>query len=170
LKKIYAISGSASFESANRKLLYSLQKHFSNTLFDMDEQLLKLPLYIPEKDCAPYTHELIIWRKKILESDAVIISTPEYLHNIPAVLKNGLEWLKTNGELYNKKLLPITFTPHPPRGKHAMLSLRNSLVALQARPVVELQFYANNVVIENDHYQLSEENSEILEMAVNLLL
>ena len=56
------------------------------------------------------------WRKILQESDAVIISIPEYIHNIPALIKNALEWVTTSGEFLGKKVLPITFTPHEPRG------------------------------------------------------
>lgn len=110
------------------------------------------------------------WRAQVAASRCVIISTPEYLHNIPAVLKNGLEWLKSTGELHSKPVLPITFTPHPPRGEDAMMSLRKSLQALEARIAVELPLYQHTLPKNPDgSWRLEGEVLEWLATALEML-
>lgn len=140
---VLAISGSASSPSSNARLLEAIGASFPEKGLRPDTLLRELPLYGPHLDKAPLPAVVEQWRAQAAEVRAVIITTPEYLHNIPAVLKNGLEWLKTSGEFFGKAVLPITFTPHPPRGEHAMESLRKSLQALEARIVVELPLYQN---------------------------
>lgn len=142
---ILAISGSAASPSSNARLLEAMAASFPEKGLIRDDLLRELPVYRPELDKAPLPAPVDQWRAQAADARAVIITTPEYLHNIPAVLKNGLEWLKTSGEFFGKPVLPITFTPHPPRGEHAMESLRKSLLALEARIVVELPLYQNSI-------------------------
>ena len=110
--------------------------------------------------------------KRYKQSDAVIITTPEYIHNLPALLKNALEWLTTSGELAQKRVLAMTFTPHSPRGEKAMQSLLWSLQALDANVVVQLPLYQNEIEFEFDKTEAIIENkeAEILMEAINLLV
>ncbi len=167
---ISAISGSASSPSSNARLLEAVAASFPEKNIRPDVLLRELPLYRPELDKAPLPSSAEAWRRQMAGARAVIISTPEYLHNIPAVLKNGLEWLKSSGELRGKAVLPITFAPHPPRGEYAMKSLVNSLKALDARIVVELPLY-QNAVPEGDDGSLKPEGetSEWLRAGIDML-
>ncbi|TVR39180.1 MAG: NAD(P)H-dependent oxidoreductase [Cryomorphaceae bacterium] len=170
IKKIYAISGSAGVPSSNRKLLESLAHHYKKYCeWHLDDCLTKLPLYQPSLEERPLSEHVVNWRKGCNHADAIIICTPEYLHNIPAVLKNGMEWLKSSGEWMNKRVLPITFTPHHPRGEHAMPSLRNSLIALKANPVVELNLYKSDFQEENGLYAFNEDQCMVFDTALELL-
>ncbi len=167
---ILCISGSAAFPSSNARLLEAVATTFPERGMVQDSLLRQLPLYRPEIDQAPLPETVNAWRGQFAEAKAVIISTPEYLHNIPAVLKNGLEWLKTTGELHGKAVLPITFTPHPPRGKNAIKCLRGSLLALEARIVVELPLYQNALSKSRDGtWQIEGEVKEWLAAAIELL-
>lgn len=170
MKTIYAISGSAGEESSNRRMLESFAHHFADrAAWKLDELLLSLPLYRPDLDQNPIPEAAINWRNYIENSDAVIICTPEYLHNIPAVLKNGLEWLKSSGELMDKPVLPITFTAHEPRGEHAMPSLCNSLKALKGRVVVELPLYRNEFKEVDGRYAIEGAHRDMIETGLELL-
>lgn len=167
---VLCISGSAASPSSNARLLEAMAVSFPEKGLTLDHLLRKLPLYKPELDKAPLPEIAEQWRSQVAAARAVIISTPEYLHNIPAVLKNGLEWLKSSGELYSKPVLPITFTPHPPRGEHAMESLRKSLLALEARIVVELPLYQNAIPKNPDgSCRLEGEVLEWLEAGMEML-
>ncbi|MGB1317922.1 MAG: NADPH-dependent FMN reductase, partial [Flavobacteriales bacterium] len=108
-------------------------------------------------------------RTKLANSDAVIISTPEYIHNIPAVLKNALEWITESGELHEKPVLAITFTPAAPRGEFAMKSLLQSLSALNAKVVAELPLYRNELPLANGSLNEQSEQYELLAEALTLL-
>jgi chromate reductase len=53
-------------------------------------------------------------------SDGLIISSPEYAHGIPGVLKNALDWLVSGEEFVGK---PIALFNASPRATHAQDSL-----------------------------------------------
>lgn len=170
MKTIYAISGSAGEESSNRRMLQSLAHHYADRAnWQIDELLQELPLYRPALDQTPLPESAKAWREAIGQADTVIICTPEYLHNLPAILKSGLEWLKNSGELYDKPVLPITFTPHEPRGKYAMPSLCNSLLALKARVVAELPMYKTDFQESDGLYELEGAQKEMIAAALELL-
>lgn len=166
---ILAISGSAGTPSSNTQLLQAVIQSFPSYSWQLYDQLPNLPLYQPDLDQNPVPDKVDEFRSLVIQSRAVIISTPEYLHNIPACLKNGLEWLRTNGELHEKPVLPITLTPRSPRGQYAMASLRNSLQALQARIVAEMPLYRNEMQYEEEGFSLSDEDKELFSAALEML-
>lgn len=125
------ISGSAKSDSTNQKLLDYLVGTLpagSTRKFD----LARIPLFV---DGRPAAASVRAWQSEVAAAAAVIISTPEYIHGVPAALKSALEWLTRGGELRSKPVLAITLTPHPPRGAKAMSALLHSLEALDARVV-----------------------------------
>jgi chromate reductase, NAD(P)H dehydrogenase (quinone) len=166
---ILAISASARPDSANARLLDAMIAISPQQYIYRYTQLDKLPLFTAAADQHPWPEAVLHWRKSVAEADALIICTPEYLHNIPALLKNALEWLTTSGELYQKRVLPITFTPHPPRGEKAMQSLRWSLQALEARVVGELDLYQNELHFAEDGSVVEVEMVELLRGGLGLL-
>ncbi|HKK88021.1 MAG TPA: NADPH-dependent FMN reductase [Saprospiraceae bacterium] len=166
---ILSISGSAGHPSSNTQLLKAVAEAFPEYNWNLYDQLPNLPLYQPDMDQSPIPDKVEKFRSLVRQSGAVIISTPEYLHNIPACLKNGLEWLRTNGELHEKPVLPITLTPRSPRGQYAMASLRNSLQALQARIVAEMPLYRNEMQYREGGFSLSAEDKELFSAALEML-
>ena len=87
---ILTISGSTSLNSSNTRLMRALPDHFENRKFIMAQDLGLMPLFRADADHAPYARKILEWRKSVSLSVAVIISTPAYLSNIPAALKNAL--------------------------------------------------------------------------------
>lgn len=164
---ILLLCGSSSSDGVNSKLLDSLEFTFPQTKFDK-YNILELPLFQVALDINPLPNAVICFRSKVEKSDAVIISTPEYIHNIPAVLKSALEWLTTSGELVGRKVLALTYTPNAPRGEKAMISLLNSLKALDANIVTSLALYQNKMKIENGKLQECD-SLEMLTAAIDLL-
>lgn len=132
--------------------------------------LIDLPLFDPSLDQHPWPSKVLEWRNSVRQADAIIISTPVYLHNIPAVLKNALEWLTTSGELDGKSVLPITYTPYAPRGEKAMQSLLWSLTALNARIVTSLPLYKTELEINSSGKLVGTESLEMLGAAIDLLI
>lgn len=168
--KILAFSGSTRATSSNSKLLEGIALLFPNHDFVLYEKLDQLPLFRAEDDSHPWSESVLEWRKILQESDAVIISIPEYIHNLPALIKNALEWIATSGEFVGKPVLPITFTPNEPRGEKAMQSLCWSLQALDAQIIVQLPLFQNEINFENDNSFCVNDSVEILKEAVELLL
>lgn len=74
------------------------------------------------------------FRFHLRKSAGVIISTPEYAHGVPGVLKNALDWLVASGELYEK---PVALFNASPRANYAQASLVETLTVMTARLVPE---------------------------------
>lgn len=167
--KILSISGSSRSASSNVKLLDSLPKLYPKYQFQHKKDLHQLPLFRADDDHHPLPTSVLKWRNQVAKADAVIICTPEYIHNMPALLKNALEWLTSSGELAQKAVLAITFTPHPPRGKKAMQSLLWSLQALEARIVGQLDLYQNEISFDEQGIQAGADILELLTMSMDSL-
>lgn len=143
---ILTVSGSATSDSSNQQLLKSLPSIIKNHTFSHFEGLMDFPLFTTERNNDPA--ELVLsFKQNIRNSDLVVISFPEYVHNMPAVLKNALEWITSSGELDNKKVLVISFTPSAPRGERAMQSVVWSLQALNAKIIAQLPLYQSELKI-----------------------
>jgi NAD(P)H-dependent FMN reductase len=167
--KILAISGSASEKSSNYYLLNAIKTLFKDRFsIEVYEGLADFPLFTPTRLKEGIPEIVQDFKKKINGVDAVMISTPEYTHNIPAVLKNMIEWCTHSGEFSDKKVLPITFTPYEPRGEHAMKSLIFSLKALDAKAIVQLPIYKTDVTIGDEVILLSDDVKELIESAFEL--
>lgn len=165
---ILCCCGSVRARSSNHRLLLSIQEAFP--MYDWDYfPLARLPMFQPEQDQAPWPESVLDWRRAVGEADAVIISTPAYLENIPAAIKNALEWVTTSGELAAKPVLPITFAPHPPRGEKAMQSLCWSLQALNARIIGQLPLYQSELELRKDRYHFDVDHRSLLSESLNLL-
>ncbi|MEL6926157.1 MAG: NADPH-dependent FMN reductase, partial [Bacteroidota bacterium] len=152
--------------SSNSRLLDALPALFPQHHIERYEELDQLPLFIARDDQHPWHPDVLNWRQAVATTDALIISTPEYIHNLPALLKNALEWLASSGELLNKPVLPITFLPNPPRGEKAMQSLIWSLQALNARIVGQLPLYRDDLDFDDQGALIDNEKTELLRTAL----
>lgn len=141
---VLTLCGSAKINSQNQKLLDLIETSLPKYRFSHCDFLSKLPLFI-DSDNREKSDLVEKFKLEISESDLIIISTPEYTFNIPALLKNAFEWITASGELYQKKLIAIVFTPNAPRGERAMQSLLFSLTALDANVLTSCQLYQNEI-------------------------
>jgi NAD(P)H-dependent FMN reductase len=73
-------------------------------------------------------------RRHVGEADGVLISSPEYAHGLPGVLKNGLDWLVSSGETVGKHFALVNASP---RATHAQASLAETLRTMAAIIVPE---------------------------------
>ena len=166
---ILCISGSASKKSSNVKFLKAIAEHLSNDhVVEVYEGLYHFPLFTPERQAVGIPEPVNLLRNRIINADLILISTPEYNHNIPAVLKNLLEWLTDSGEFFGKRILPMTFTLKPPRGEHALASLQMSLKAQKANLISEANFYKTEVNFVEDLVVLPDEIKEMLSEVIKL--
>lgn len=165
---ILCISGSSRNESSNVKLMRALPALTPQHQYDYYTGIYQLPLFQAALDRAPWPNAVLEWRRKVKDADGLIISTPEYIHNLPASIKNALEWLTSSGELMHKKVLPITFTPHEPRGEKAMQSLTWSLQALEAQILGQLPLYQNELSFDSQGYLAESGASDMLKEGLKL--
>ena len=142
---ILLVSGSPRRDSANSRLLLALARLVPGEPARLTDYLADLPVFQPDRLRGHANAALERWRADLTAARAVVFATPAYLHNVPGVLKNALDWLAASGELSEKPCLVFTFTPHPPRGERARQSLLWSLEALDARVVAEGGLYQKEV-------------------------
>jgi NAD(P)H-dependent FMN reductase len=69
-------------------------------------------------------------RAQVKWSDGLLISSPEYAHGVPGVLKNALDWLVSGEEFVGK---PIALLNASPRAVHAQVSLTEIVTTMAGR-------------------------------------
>jgi chromate reductase, NAD(P)H dehydrogenase (quinone) len=72
------------------------------------------------------------FRSRVGQSDALLISTPEYAHGLPGAFKNALDWLVGSTEFPGK---PVAVISPSARSVHAQAQLREVLTTMSARRV-----------------------------------
>lgn len=165
---ILAISGSSRATSSNVKLIKALKPLTDHNILLYDD-LEYLPVFSASQDKYPWAEQVTKWRKAVRDADALIISTPEYIYNLPAAIKSALEWLTSSGELDSKPTLAITYTPNEPRGEKSMKSLLWCLDALNARVVASMSLYQSDLKVINGKCEADNETIEMIREALCLL-
>lgn len=169
VKKILTISGSSREGSSNAQLLKAIQKLDDSKEYVHYYQLSTLPVFAAESDRSPWPESVLHWKSALSSADAVIICTPEYLHNLPAQIKSALEWIASSGELVAKPTIAMTYTPHEPRGARAMQSLLWSLSALDAKIIAQVNLYQKDVKLDQGELVGNQETIEILKEVLRML-
>ncbi len=133
--KILGISGSLRNASVNTALLRRAAALTPNGVtFIVYDGLGNLPHFNPELDREPLPPAVSDFRSHLTSSAGVIISSPEYAHGIPGVLKNALDWVVASGELYEK---PVALFNTSPRTRYAQAALAETLTVMTARLIPE---------------------------------
>ena len=132
--RILAISGSLRAASINTALMNATAvlapKNVEVIVFG---RLGDLPHFNPDLDREPAPLAVVEFRSQLRESAGAIISSPEYAHGVPGVLKNALDWLVASGELYEK---PVALFSASPRATYAQASLTETLNVMMAKVLV----------------------------------
>jgi chromate reductase len=122
-KNIFVIIGSASKNSANKKLIdifADLTKNeFNLTIFN---DLKALPHFDPDLSADNPPKLIMEFREAIDRADGIIICTPEYVFSIPSGLKNAIEWCVSTTVFSDKPIGLITASAHGQKG-HEELQL-----------------------------------------------
>lgn len=131
---IVAISGSLRAASTNTFLLRAIAELAPNevtvTLYDgLDD----LPHFSPERDKENASKPVNTLRTLLREADAVLFCTPEYIHGMPGVLKNMLDWIASSGEFVDKPVGVISASPSDMGGSRAHAALSYTLGVLTAK-------------------------------------
>jgi NAD(P)H-dependent FMN reductase len=93
-----------------------------------------LPHFNPDVDAAGAPPVVLDFRERLRAADAVLISSPEYAHGVPGVLKDALDWLVGSGEFVGKL---VALVDAAPRAAWAHASLTETLTVMMARLVPE---------------------------------
>jgi NAD(P)H-dependent FMN reductase len=164
--RILAISGSLRRKSSNTTVLLAVEtlapEGVSISFYD---GLAGLPHFNPddEETAGPAVRD---FQRRLRESDAVLICSPEYAHGVPGVLKNALDWIVGSGELVDKPVALINASPH---STYAYASLIETISVMSARVVqdacVTLPFWDKTLAAEGvaAHAEISPLLRRVLE-------
>ncbi len=120
---VCAISGSLRAHSTNTALLQAtIVLAPAPMKIGLCEGLALIPHFNPDLEEKPIDSVQAL-RLALGRSQGLIISTPEYAHGIPGVLKNALDWLVGSGETVD---LPLALISASTRSRHAVESLTRS--------------------------------------------
>jgi chromate reductase, NAD(P)H dehydrogenase (quinone) len=124
--RILAISGSLRQVSSNTTLL---QAAISLSPADVEMRLYNglgdLPHFNPDLEpTAPPAVTAL--QQQIAWCDGLLISSPEYAHGVPGVLKNALDWLVSGFEFIDKPIALFNASPH---ATHAQAALTEIVIA-----------------------------------------
>ena len=127
--RILAISGSLRASSSNTTLLRAAAllapEGVEIALYD---GLGDLPHFNPDLEDAPIP-SVLDFRARLKAADGVLISSPEYAHGVPGVMKNALDWVVGSGEFVYK---PVASLNASPRSTHGQASLIETLAVMTA--------------------------------------
>lgn len=132
--RLLAISGSLRLASSNTALLRAAALVAPEGVeIILYRGLGDLPHFNPDLEAAepPSVTE---FREQVRISDGLLISSPEYAHGVPGVLKNALDWLVGGDEFIDK---PVAFFNASSRGAHALASLTETIKTMTGRIVDE---------------------------------
>lgn len=133
--RLLTVSGSLRAESSNRALLEAVQRVASREVSVIAfEGLAEIPAFNPdvERTTAPRAPSVAAWCAALDAADAVLISSPEYAHGVPGVLKNALDWVVGSGELFDK---PVGVLNASSASQYAYPQLLETLGVMSARLV-----------------------------------
>jgi len=133
--RVLAISGSLRRTSSNTALLNAAaQLAPSGIEVATYEDLGQLPPFNPDLDTDTPPTPVCAFRAALQSADAVLLSSPEYAHGVPGVLKNALDWVVGSGELVDK---PVALVNASSRATRAWSSLVETLSIMSARVIRE---------------------------------
>jgi len=132
--RLLGLSGSLRRASYSTAILRALQAELGA---DADLELgdIRLPLYNEDEDGENSGVVVTAFRRAISESDGLVISTPEYNHGVPGVLKNALDWASRpsgKSSLQNKPVLIISNSPGFTGGVRAQAQINETLLSVAA--------------------------------------
>jgi NAD(P)H-dependent FMN reductase len=132
--RILAISGSLRALSSNTALLRAAAALApAEVAIEIYGGLGDLPHFNPDLETnePPAVTDL---RERVRRADGLLISSPEYAHGVPGVLKNALDWLVGGEEFIYK---PVALLNASPRATHAQASLAETITTMSGRLVAE---------------------------------
>jgi len=132
--RILAILGSLRKISSNTALLHAaIALSPANVEMKLYSGLGNLPHFNPDLEPTEPSSVTDL-RTQVKWSDGLVISSPEYAHGVPGVLKNALDWLVSGEEFIGK---PIALFNASPRAIYAQASLTEIVTTMAGRIVPE---------------------------------
>lgn len=176
MMRILGVSGSLRAGSSNTALLRALPALAPEGVeIVFAAPLDRLPHFNPDLDGEAPPSAVGSWRAELESAEGVVISSPEYAHGIPGVLKNALDWDVSSGKLAGKPVALITASPSHLGAAKAQASLIQTLSAMSAcivdqasidLPAVYKKFDEEGNLIDPEIIRLLQERMERFAAAI----
>jgi chromate reductase len=129
--KILTLCGSLRARSSNRAILRAYEQVApAGMKFEHFDGVAALPHFNPDLDGDAVPPEVAALRENVAAANAVVISTPEYVHALPGSFKNALDWLVSDPRFAEK---PVVLLQADRGSTHALESLREVLTTMSAK-------------------------------------
>lgn len=136
--KLLGISGSLRAGSYSSAVLNALiEATARQASFDLVD-IGTLPHFNQDLYVEPLPAPVQQFRDQVAAADGLVLSSPEYNHGVPGVLKNALDWASRphNGSpLKDKPVLIVTSSPAFTGGVRAQYQIRETIVSALGHPV-----------------------------------
>jgi chromate reductase, NAD(P)H dehydrogenase (quinone) len=119
--RLLGISGSLRDDSSNHALLRAVRQLAPDWVLEIYDGVAALPHFSPDRDVDPAPAEVARLRELVRDTDALVVSSPEYAHGIPGSLKNALDWLVSGIEIVGKPTLVWSASPSGALHSHPQL-------------------------------------------------
>ncbi len=131
--RLLTLCGSLRAQSSNRAILRAYGQLAPSGIFvEHFEGVGELPHFNPDLDVEPLLPAVAAWRGLVGGADALVMSTPEYVHALPGSFKNALDWLVSDPAFAGK---PVAILQAPRGSNRALAALREVLSTMSARVV-----------------------------------
>ena len=135
--RILAIPGSLRRGSGNRAMLQAAMEHAPDGVeIELYDDLGSIPPFNEDDEGDRTPRSVLDLRHRIGQADALLISTPEYNHSVPGVIKNAMDWASRpagRAEIVGKPTAVMSASLSAFGGVWAQAELRKSLAAAGAR-------------------------------------
>lgn len=180
--KILAFAGSTREDSCNKKLLNEtakIAKQMKATIHFIDLKDYPIPFYdgdLESQQGMPANAKKL--RKLMIDSQAIIIASPEYNGSISAVLKNLIDWASRNEEgapsrdaFAGKKFAIMSCSPGPGGGARGLVHLRTIIENIGGKVVAKQVTIpnSNNAFNSKGEIESTEIKKEIQEELQQLI-
>ncbi len=135
MMKVLALCGSLRERSFNMAILREAQKRLKTATLVIFDRLGEIPPFNPDDSSHHASVEAL--RDSIKDAAAIIIASPEYVHGLPGILKNALDWIVGSGEWDNKPTALIHVTPSAMNPRYAEAALHEVIRVMSGGRIME---------------------------------
>ena len=128
-----AVSGSLRKESSNTSLLEAAAAFAPGGMnITVYRSLGELPYFNPDLDPAQF-QIVSTWISVVRDAHGVIVSTPEYAHGVPGVLKNGLDWLVGSDAFVNKPFMLLNASSRSTYARESLVEILSTMSGVHVK-------------------------------------
>ncbi len=144
--RLLGITGSLRRGSYNTSLLRAAPAHLPEDVALTLRDLHGIPLYDGDVEAQGLPESVVAFREAIRGADGVLISTPEYNHGMPGVLKNAVDWASRGKDqpFPGKPVALVSASNGGFGGARSQIAWLPTLMILGARFMRRPEFYLSN--------------------------